>query len=122
MEKRNLKLVLKYKWYDMIEAGLKDEEYRDIKQGIVGLLFDWKKSKLDRKQFTRLLQMGNYRLFSYLKDFDNIEFFRGYQRDRKTMIVEFKKAKLGTARPEISDNWKGKVFVLSLGEIITKNE
>lgn len=27
----DLKLVLKKKWYDMIESGVKLEEYRDIK-------------------------------------------------------------------------------------------
>ena len=32
---KTLDLVLKHKWYDMIESGLKTEEYREIRPCIV---------------------------------------------------------------------------------------
>lgn len=38
-----LNLTLKAKWYDMIEAGIKKEEYREIKDFWKIRLMDWVK-------------------------------------------------------------------------------
>lgn len=40
-----LNLVLKHKWYDMIQSGEKTEEYRDIKK--------WEK-RISQKQYTHV--------------------------------------------------------------------
>ncbi len=131
MENRNLKLVLTYKWYDMIEALIKKEEYRTIKESTISSLFHWKKSGLTREQFAqKIIKDGHYgSLDKYRKNFDYIEFYRGYGKNRKTMVVEFKELRVGAPVLEWSDGWDGKypewnknVFVLKLGKIIGKEQ
>jgi len=117
-----LKLVLTYHWYDFIESGEKKEEYRSIKPSIVSLLFDWKKSHDSRERFTKLLTLDFIppNIWKYLKPYDTIEFYRGYSKDRKSMVVELKRIDIGSAVPEWSGNWQGKVFILKLGRILSK--
>jgi hypothetical protein len=131
MENRNLKLVLTYKWYDMIESGVKKEEYRSIKESVVSLLFNWWKSGLTREQFTqKIIDDGHFgNVDQYRKLFDYIEFYRGYGKNRMTMIVEFKELRVGTPVLEWSDGWNAKdsewnknVFAFKLGKIISKEQ
>lgn len=111
-----LKLVLKHKWYDMIESGVKPEEYREIKESIVGLLFNWRDSGFDRLIFTDILyeEGSDSTLWKYLKPFDSVEFYRGYSKGRKTMIHKIDSVGIGKANPEWSENWPGKVFIIKL--------
>ena len=110
-----LRLTLKKKWYDMILSGEKKEEYREIK------MYWWH----------RLVQCGEcYGFLScdllppikwkmiMAKNFDTIEFKNGYAKNAPTMLVEFKGIEIGNAKPDWSDNWKGKVFVISLGAVL----
>ncbi len=129
MNKRILKFALTHKWFDMIEAGIKKEEYRSIKESVVSLLFHWKKSGLTRKQFTqKIMDDGHWgSVQQYFKGFDYIEFYRAYAKGRKTMIVEFKELRVGTPVLEWSDGWNAKnnewnknVFGLRLGKIVGK--
>jgi hypothetical protein len=90
-----LYLTLKARWFDMIEAGIKKEEYREIKQFWI--------SRLQGKEF------------------DVVCFRNGYSSDARELWVECKGITQGKARPE----WAGgevpeDVFVISLGEIIPK--
>lgn len=116
---KTLKLVLKYKWYDMIYSGQKPEEYREIKESIVSLLFDWADSPFDRPTFTKeLIREGNESLlWTFLNDFDYVEFYRGYSKNRKSMILELESVQIGKAKSEWSENWQGDVFVIKLRAI-----
>jgi len=106
---KKLKLVLTRKWFDMILSGEKKEEYRAIKKSVVSLLFDWKESGLSREQFTEdLNEYGdNSDLWVFLK----------YSANRDKFDIEFLSVSIGEAKPEWSDNWKGNVFIIKLGEI-----
>jgi len=119
--KKKLKLVLKRKWFDMILSGEKTEEYRSIKPSIVSLLFNWRDSLLTMEEFIEKLNGENYNTYlcEYLKDFENnMTFYHAYSADRDKFDIEFKYVSIGEAKPEWSDNWKGKVFIIELGEII----
>ena len=77
----SLKLVLNYKWYDMVEAGIKKEEYRDITPY-------WDK-RLER--YARLLREG---------ESANVTFYRGYAKDRKRITYQILSITQGTGREE----------------------
>ncbi|MGB0896900.1 MAG: ASCH domain-containing protein [Flavobacteriaceae bacterium] len=100
---KTLHLTLKKKWFFLILSGVKKEEYREIKPY-------WSK---------RLTQRDNP--FKFVK-YDTITFKNGYSKNAPTMVVELKGVKYGECVPEWSDNYEGKAFVLSLGDILeTKN-
>ncbi len=109
----------------MIESGEKTEEYRDIKESIVSLLFDWKRSGLTRKKFTEKLKSNNKKWIwgIYLKEFNNIQFFRGYSKNRKMMIIEHNWITIDFPKREWCDNnSNGLVFVLFLEKILIKQQ
>jgi hypothetical protein len=117
-----LKLVLKYKWYDFIETGIKKHEYRSVKPSIVRLLFKVPKH-YTVEQFTKQLieHPADPLLWQYLKPIEDVVFYRGYSSDRKQMQLKVTGIEIGTAKPEWSDNWQGNVFIIKLGKIITNN-
>lgn len=95
---KTLNLTLKKKWFDMILSGEKKEEYREIKP------YWW-----NRLEYP----------FSDMKiKYDAVKFRNGYSKDAPTIIIECVGVKRGNAKPEWSDNWQGKVFVIELGNII----
>jgi hypothetical protein len=96
-----LRLTLKKKWFDMIASGEKKEEYREIKPY-------W-------------IKRMHFDLWD-TKPFDFIIFKNGYSQQAPEIKVECKGILIGKARPEWSDNWEGEVFIIKLGEIITKPE
>jgi hypothetical protein len=96
----NLNLTLKAKWFAMILNGEKKEEYREIKN-------HWK------------IRLTTYNAF---KEYDTITFVNGYGKHRPTMVVECKGIGVGYAKPEWSDNFDDRCFVIKLGDILeTKN-
>lgn len=99
-KQRILHLTLKKKWFDMIASGEKKEEYREIKPYlIVRMKFDlWNN-----------------------KPFDTVVFTNGCGAKAPTIVVEMLKISVGPAKPEWSDNWKGDVFRIHLGEIISRS-
>jgi hypothetical protein len=94
---KTLDLVLKAKWFDMIESGEKKEEYREIKPFWI----------------RRLCGPYGYR------QYEQIRFSLGYAKNRKQMTFNCDEIKVGPARPEWSDNWQGDVFVVSIGKRIS---
>ncbi len=109
-----LKLTLTYHWYDMTASGEKLEEYRDIKESIVRMLFHWRDSGLTCTEFTqRLKAEGNLGgLWAYLKDIDAVELYRGYSNGRSIMVKPIEEISIGNAVPQWSNNWQGPVFVI----------
>jgi len=96
-----LHLTLKKKWFDMIASGEKKEEYREIKPyWIKRMHFDiWN-----------------------TKPFDYIEFKNGYGKNAPKIRLECNKIEIGKAKPEWSDNCKGDVFIIKLGEILNQDK
>lgn len=84
----------------MIASGEKKEEYREIKEYWIKRLWAW----------------GN--MFDDPREFYAVQFKNGYGKNAPTILVKWEGTEIGTAKPEWSDNWKGEVFKIKLGEII----
>jgi hypothetical protein len=110
-----LYLTIKKKWFDLIKAGIKKEEYRQLNSY-------W------GKRLTKLINFkyieGMEALFKadpiIFREFDYIHFFNGGSFSPKypNFIIECKGIDIGTAITEWSDNLQGKTFRIKLGEII----
>ena len=99
-------LPLKKQWYEMIESGIKTEEYREIKP-----------------HWTRRFIGMNQPLFSFrygykqanVKGYTHVKFSYGYTK--RIMTFEIKEITIGKGNPE----WgapKEDVFIIKLGERI----
>lgn len=107
-----LYLPLKKKYFDMILAGIKLEEYREIKDHWCNIFCgkEWYKYEIG------VLDQA-IKLFP-----ETITFTNGYNPKSPRLVIECKGITVGKAVPEWSDNWLGDVFVIKLGKIIsTKN-
>lgn len=93
---KDLKLVLKRKWWDMIASGEKKEEYRDFNDY-------WK---------NRLLEKGKWDL----KEFDRVTFYLGYSKNRPSMTFRLVAILCGQGRPEWGAEPGKEYFVIRLGE------
>ena len=96
--KNTLHLTLKKEWFDLIAAGVKKEEYREIKPY-------WEK---------RLI--GNLS-----PDIDRIEFRNGYKPDSPRIVVEWLGLDVGKPNPDWfpkDGDLEENVFILKLGKII----
>lgn len=90
-----LKLTLKKKWFEMIKAGIKKEEYREVKE--------YWDIRLKNKKFK----------FVFFKN--------GYKKNAAAILVECNGILKGKAKAEWSDGWQGEVYIISLGAIIENN-
>lgn len=88
---RILHLTLKKKWFDMIESGVKREEYREMKPY-------WHK-RLNKK-------------------YDAIHFRNGYSKDSPSMLVELKGVYSSLGIVEWGAPEKEPVYILKLGKIL----
>lgn len=97
MATTNLRLPLKAKWYEMIENGIKKQEYRDIKPY-------WTKRLLNPN--------GTF------KHYDTITFTYGYTK--RSMTIQCKSIVRGVGLPAWGAEPFKTYYVISLGEIISK--
>ncbi len=115
-----LRMTIKKRWFDMIAAGIKKEEYRDVKQYWIDRL-TWheyhKKGQLELMEFFRSKE-------AFRKDFDAVEFKNGYSPKSSTVTVQLKGIRWGFPKTYewIDEEEKSKptkfYFCLELGEII----
>lgn len=102
---RILHLTLKKKWFDMIAAGIKSEEYRQVKPY-------WRNRLWVRDEHIGL-DGGYYR------DFDIVRFKNGYAKDAPTMDVECKGIRFGGGKQEWGAERYHNYFVIKLGKILS---
>lgn len=122
-----LDLVLKGRWYDMIESGEKPEEYREIKPY-------WEKRLLDYKGLSDYYQKNHYelrikKLFfphrpvienicgAFPRGYTHVRFHRGYTST--TMLFKCEGITIGKGNPA----WgapEEEVFIIKLGERVWK--
>ena len=95
---KDLKLVLKRKWYDMIASGYKKEEYREVTDY-------WK---------NRLLEKGSWDV----RLFDTVTFYLGYAKERPSMTFEWISLGYGEGKPEWGAEPGKEYFIIILGERI----
>ena len=116
---KKLTLSLKKKWFDMIKAGVKKEEYREIKDHYLHQFYNYDEMQrffgvppqpyhFDRPQIFHTKQ--------FQKNFDTIVFTLGYPKaDDTERRLEFKnpKIRIGTGRPEWGAEHGKQYFVIS---------
>lgn len=90
-----LHLTLKRKWFDLILAGIKLEEYREIKPY-------WDSRLKDR-------------------EYDQIKFRHGYSADARSVLVECEGIRIGQGRPEWGAGDK-QCYIIDLGRIIREQQ
>ena len=100
-----LDLPLKKEWYEMIESGIKDEEYRETKPywtkrltGRIELLFSQRNgySTINEKCFTHVRFRYGYTKRTMLREIESITIGYGKPEwgaptDRQVFIIKFKK-------------------------------
>lgn len=97
---KELKLVLKKKWYDMIASGEKKEEYREIKEYWLNrLVEDIHTNFLTRK-------------------YNTVTFYLGYAKGRPTMSFKIESITIGKGKSEWGAEPGKDYFVIKLGERI----
>lgn len=89
---KELKLVLTYKLYDMIDSGEKPEEYRDLSE--------FYRSRLEGRNY------------------DLVTFYRGYAKDRKTMSFKYGGYRVDTGQEKWGAKPGKEYYVIKLGERI----
>lgn len=103
-----LELILKKKWYDMIDCGEKKEEYRDLKPYWWARIFTSPYHKGGQAQLDSLLE-GSYNQKHY-----TVRFRLGYKKNAPEMIWRLNFCTIGKARPEWAENEMGKMIVIPL--------
>jgi len=96
---KDLKLVLKRKWWDMIASGEKPEEYRNT-------TIYWR----------RRLETGWNEPHLRYRRYDTVTFFLGYAKDRPSMTFEFKGVRCGTGNPAWGATPGEQYYVIKLGK------
>ena len=99
---KTLDLVLKKKWYDMIDLGVKTEEYRENKPY-------W---------FNRLMFLNEEDVYEFRR-FDTVTFHLGYSKDRPSMTFKIKSIDMGEGREEWGAEVGEYYFVIELGKRIS---
>ena len=119
-EMKTLHLPLKARWYDMIESGIKTEEYREIKPyWIVRLFRDENGRKITR--LTANFLESNIKILKWwiesgklvFKPFDFVKFSYGYTK--RTMTFEIESITIGKGKPEWGAPTED-VFIIKLGK------
>jgi len=100
-----LHLVMKGKWFDMIERDEKLEEYRSIKP------YWWK--RIFTSPFKKNAPEGWYN-----GKHKYVRFRRGYQKDAPEMIWKLGRQGIGNAKPKISADSMGRMIILEITERI----
>lgn len=90
MKKKTLYLTLKKQWFDLINNGVKIEEYREIK--------DYWTKRLENKHY------------------DEVIFRHGYAKDAPVMSFEIRKIEINIGKEEWGAEKNKKYYVIYLGE------
>lgn len=109
---KTLHLTLKTGWFDMIAAGDKKEEYREIKP--------YWETRLLHSPYVDINIPGLQA--DQIKKYEAIEFRNGYSKNARKMTVEW----LGLSVGQPAFRWfgreeKGIIFIIHLGQILSKN-
>ena len=129
MEDNTLHLVLKKQWYDLIESGIKKEEYREIKPYWIKRLwynptFDRNGHVIEKKPITdwviNVCKERNIDLIEMAhkgnmlpKDFNNVCFHFGYTNTK--MTFQIKSITVDTGKEEWGAEKDKLYFVIKLG-------
>lgn len=131
-DNKTLHLVLKRKWWDMIESGEKKEEYRDFtpfyvkrlcdnpcfnKQGEIierNIIDKWTLDACEKRGIDLKTAWANGNIIP--KDYSSVTFHFGYTN--KTMVYSVKDISVGEGRTEWGAETGKEYFIIKLGERI----
>lgn len=115
---KTLTLSLKKQWFDMINAGVKKEEYREIKPNYIARLFDRREmldcmglcsaAAFEEKQWPKPMM--------FVKHYDRLVFTLGYPKTddhERRLTLKNPKIRVGTGRPEWGAEHGKLYFVIS---------
>jgi hypothetical protein len=93
---KTLKLTVNKTWFDMFKAGIKKEEYRELKQYWI------KRLTIDNS----LCQMGSNPIAYVInaKEFDFVELTNGYNKKSPSLLFEFKGTRIDN---DFNMDWGG---------------
>ena len=98
-----LKLTLKKKWFDLIDQGIKTEEYREIKPyWYKRLVFEYEESFKDT-------------FITSMKTFDLVEFTNGYNSTSPKIVLECQNISVGQGLTEWGAVQGQLYFIIKLG-------
>jgi len=106
-----LELVLKKKWFDLIESGQKKEEYRDITAYWCVRILTSPYHKTYGDNMAKSLPLGYYN-----SRHSQVRFRLGYGKDAPQMIFAINGVKVSIPKPEWSEPNAQKSFTIELGE------
>ena len=117
MAKNTLFLPLKKKWFDMIKAGIKKEEYREISEYWFKR-FCGTAPAIYRIMFRTCMEMKDYSMVkeTNITKYDKLVFTLGYPKaDDTERRLEFKnpKIQIGKGKPEWGANPSKTYFVIT---------
>lgn len=119
-EMKILHLPLKAKWYEMIESGVKTEEYREIKPYWVQRLTRYGNDKLNGRLYAEFMSSSpevlKYNIEQNLMtftDYTHVKFSYGYTK--RTMTFEIENITIGKGKPEWGAPTED-VFIIKLGK------
>ena len=125
---KTLDLVLKRKWYDMIDSGVKTEEYREIKPYWIMRMMEeidmdfhaYEKVRRETAVFyennEHLLIHALYHGSMKFNDFDKVTFHLGYAKNRPSMTFAIKEIVIDEGKEEWGALPGETYFVIKLGE------
>ena len=120
MEKKVLTLTVSKEWFDMIVAGKKTEEYREIKPYWVARLFQNNSNIVDVQYLASCLAGRTDLLKGYidahrivLKPFTNVLFINGYRKDSPRIEKEICGITIGKPKKGMCpDEWLDHEFFI----------
>lgn len=117
----NLFLTLKKEWFDLIDAGVKLEEYREIKQYWIKRFCDtnihlpYVYCKLEKC----CLECFKDKPTSFkMRHFDTVTFQLGYKRNAPRMVFKIKEIAIAQGEPSWGAESGQEYFVIRLGDRI----
>ena len=114
---KTLYLPLKKQWYEMIESGVKTEEYREIKPYWINRLRNKSPTHLDKVSYHRDCEvcrlLKEYK-FEKFEKFERVVFSYGYTK--RTMTFEIESITIGYGRTEWGAPANKEVFIIKLGK------
>jgi hypothetical protein len=102
-------MTLKKRWFDMIKAGDKKEEYREIKDYWMARLI----SNMD--------EIENSSFDPKFQQYDQITFVNGYSKNAPRFTIECKGIEIGYGKQSWGGLLDQQTFIIKLGTIISSH-
>lgn len=126
---KTLKLTLNKQWFDLIEKGIKTEEYREIKSyWFTRLVFDYKKvlSYIGslycclEEDIKRICEDAFWSKTIGFIHFDLVEFTNGYNKKSPKITFEVYKIEISTGKVEWGAGLNKPYFTIKLGREVSR--